>query len=238
MKEITIAVCDDVLEDADTLKQLIHETLPAAEIRTYASGEALLKIVEERGNPFHAIFLDIHMSGLNGIETTEKIRKWDKTVPVIFVSCSDHYYREAFDVYAYQYILKPIDKDALNHVLKRLMELWYEEDEPTLHFRYRAQTYTLRHSQIRYISSNLHTVSFHLTDGRSIHCRGKLNDFTEQLEGSNFVRCHQSFFVNMDAVTGMKADSFLLDELIIPISRSFSGKVQEQYSGYLQSKNI
>lgn len=138
--------------------------------------------------------------------------------------------------FAFQYLLKPVEKEKLSKVLKPLMEFWSEEKEPMLHFRYRSQMYTLRHSQICYISSSLHTVNFHLTDGRCIQCRGKLNDFSEQLEGSALVRCHQSFFVNMSAVTGMKTDSFILGDTMIPISRSFAKTVQETYEKYLKEK--
>lgn len=238
MEELTIAVCDDALEDANALARLVQETLPKAEIRIYTSGKSLLKIIESKGNPFHAIFLDIHMPEISGIETAEGIRKWDRTVPIIFVSCSDNYYREAFDVFAYQYILKPVERESVENVLSLLRERWGEDEEPSIHFRYRSQTYAIRHSQIRYISSSLHIVLFHLTDGRIVQCRGKLSDFTEQLENSSFVRCHQSFFVNMDAVTGMKTDCFILDDMIIPISRSFARDVQESYSAYLQQKKI
>ncbi|MDO4308267.1 MAG: LytTR family DNA-binding domain-containing protein [Eubacteriales bacterium] len=238
MNELMIAVCDDEAEDANALRNLVQQALPKAEIRTYASGQSLLKLIESKGNPFHAIFLDIHMPGKSGIETAEEIRKWDRMVPIIFVSCSDNYYREAFDVFAYQYLLKPVDQRDVESVLSLLTEFWERDEEPTIHFRYRAQIYAVRHKQVRYISSSLHTVIFHLTDGRNVHCRGKLNDFTEQLRDSSFVRCHQSFFVNMDAVTGMKTDSFTLDDIIIPISRSFAKEVQESYTQYLEKKKI
>lgn len=236
MKKITIAVCDDVINDALTLEKMIYEVLPESDVRIFTSGEALLKMMESKGNPFQMIFLDIHMSGKNGIETARDIRKWDKAVPIVIVSNSDRYYKEAFEVYIYQYLLKPVDKTRLTEILNLLKYYCCKVDEPTLHFRYRSQTYTLQHKQVRYISSSLHIVLFHLTDGRTIQCRGKLNDFTEQLEGSSFIRCHQSFFVNMEAVTGMKNDGFLLGDMLIPISRSFAKEVQERYKEYLHQK--
>lgn len=233
MDQLRIAVCDDVWEDASALETMIYEILPGTDIWICTSGETLLKKIEAKGNPFDAIFLDIGMAGKDGIETAREIRKLDETVPIIFVSNSDGYYREAFDVFAYQYLLKPVDKRMLAQIAGRLKGT-RQKGEPALHFRYRAQIYTLRHSRIRYISSSLHTVIFHLSDGRDVQCRGKLSDFADQLEGSSFVRTHQSFFVNMDAVTSMKTDSILIDETMIPISRSFAKEVQERYAEYLK----
>lgn len=236
MKQITFAICDDEIEDALNLQEILHEILPGAETRIFKSADSLLKILKTKGNPFHIIFLDIRMKGKNGIETAAEIRKSDKTVPIIFASVSGEYYKEAFDVFAYQYLRKPLNKRKVEKVLDPLIELLMKDEEPTLHFRYRSQTYTLRHSQVQYISSSLHTVNFHLSNGRAIQCRGKLNDFTDQLAGTSFVRCHQSFFVNMDAVTSMKTDTFEVGENLIPISRSLSKDVQMQYEKYLKKE--
>ncbi len=238
MKKILIAVCDDVLADAVTLEKMIYEVLPEADVRIFTSGETLLKVMESKGNPFRMIFLDIHMPGRNGIETARDIRTWDKAVPIVIVSNSDRYYKDAFEVYVYQYLIKPVDKGHLSEILNLLKRYCCKVEEPVLHFRYRSQTYTLLHSQVSFISSSLHIVLFHLTDGRTVQCRGKLNDFTEQLEGSSFVRCHQSFFVNMDAVTGMKPHGFLLGDTLIPISRSFLKEVQERYTAFLCNNKI
>ena len=234
MKQITFAICDDSMMDAELLEVILHEMIPEAEFSIFTSGDSLLKVISSKVNPFQVIFLDIYMKGKNGIEIAEKIREFDKLVPIIFVSYSEDHYKEAFDVFAYQYILKPVSKEKIQKSLDTLLEQLRKEEEPVLYFHYRSHTYTLRLSQIQYISSSLHTVNFHLTDGKKVQCRGKLNDFTEQLDGSSFVRCHQSFFVNMDAVTAMKADTFEIGDHLIPISRSFAKDVQTKYENYLR----
>lgn len=236
MKPTTVAICDDQIEDAEILEQIVREILPESVCSIFSTGESLLKAFSAKVNPFQLIFLDIHMKGKNGIKTAEEIRKCDKLVPIIFVSVSQDHYKEAFDVFAYQYILKPINKLKVQNALEPLLGVLRSESVPVLYFRYRSQMYTIRHSLIKYISSSLHTVNFHLTDGKIVQCRGKLNDFSEQLQGSSFVRCHQSFFVNMDFVTSMKMDTFELGEDLIPISRSLSKDVQMQYENYLKTK--
>ena len=73
-----------------------------------------------------------------------------------------------------------------------------------------------------------------MTDGSTLQCRGKLKDFEKQLENSTFLRCHQSFIVNMERVTGAKTDSFRIGENVIPISRSYNKTAHERYGEYLQ----
>lgn len=107
-------------------------------------------------------------------------------------------------------------------------------DERVIHFQYRARVYTLRYSQVSYITSSLHIVNFHRTDGSILQCRGKLKDFEKQLDDGTFLRCHQSFIVNMERVTGAENDSFHIGEHVIPISRSYNRNAHEKYDEYLR----
>ena len=95
--------------------------------------------------------------------------------------------------------------------------------------------YTVRYSQVSYITSSLHIVNFHKTDGSILQCRGKLKDFEKQLDDSTFLRCHQSFIVNMERVTGAENDSFHIGEHVIPISRSYNRNAHEKYDEYLKT---
>lgn len=235
MKHPKIAICDDSRADVKILEQCIRRNLSRAEITAYDTGEQLVRDMAEKRRCFRMIFLAIGMEKTNGIETAEEIRRIDPAVPLIFIAVNSQYYREAFDLYAFQYLLKPVSAEKVKEILERL-EGVDNEEEYTVHFQYRSHIYKIRHSDIRYISSSLHTVNFHLTNGETLRCRGKMGDFDEQLRGSTLFRCHQSFFVNLDAATGMKGDSFLLGEQTIPVSRSYLRAAQERYRSYLSEK--
>lgn len=193
MTIMTVAICDDVQEDALSLQRLLKKIVPEAEAVIFNSGEQLLEAVVKKEKVFSAVFLDIYMPGIDGLETAGKIREKDLFLPVIFVTKSEDFYRQAYDLYALNYLVKPVTEEALERVMYPLRCKWGNMDEGTVYFRYRSQVYTIRHNLIKYVSSSLHTVNFHLTDGRLIHCRGKLDDFNEQFTNSDFVRCHQSF---------------------------------------------
>lgn len=187
--------------------------------------------------------MEIEFPDDNGIRIAQEIRKFNKTVGLVFVTENENYYRQAFDVFALQYLLKPIDYPKLKRILDFLdtnVQRYYESviEERVVCFRYRSQFYTIRHSDIQYISSSLHTVNFHLEDGSVIHCRGKLSDFEDQLKDSTFLRCHQSFFVNLSKTMGMKADGFIMKDITVPISRTYLKESQKQYRDYLTQKDM
>lgn len=236
MNLITVAVCDRCVSETSLLQKSLEQIIPEVSVRIFEKPEELLRTIRKERNPYRVIFLKVGSGGVNGIETAREIRKEHIYVPIIILSDSEKYYREAFQVFAWQYLLTPVDHRELERALYPLKCLWGNMEERMLHYRYRSQVYTLPHSRIMYISSNLHTVNFHLSDGTSVHCRGKLADFEDQLKDSNFIRCHQSFFVNMDAITSMKNDSFVVRNQIVPISRSYSRDVQIQYMGYLRKR--
>ncbi len=235
MGEMCIAVCDDIQEDAALLADYLKEIIPEIKADLYGDGWELIKNFAETGQKYDLIFLDIHMPRMNGIDTAKEIRKKDLFVPIIFVSVSDKFYREAYDTFAFNYLIKPLKKERLEYVLYPLLYRGLGKEERVLNFRYRSQVHTLKLSEIVHISSSLHTVNFYLKDGRSVHCRGKLIDFADQLKDSTFLRCHQSFYVNMTEIISMKADSFQVKDGIIPISRSYAKQVQETYKKYLAS---
>ncbi len=235
MEGMRIAVCDDVQEDAMLLTGYLKEIISEARVDIYEDGCEFIENFTRMEKVYDLIFLDVHMPKLNGIDTAKEIRKKDLFVPIIFVTVSDKFYREAYDIFAFNYLIKPLKKERLEYVLYLLMCKNPGKEERVLNFRYRSQVHTLKLSEIVYISSSLHTVNFYLKGGRSVHCRGKLIDFAEQLKDSTFLRCHQSFYVNMTEIISMKADSFQVKDGIIPISRSYAKQVQEAYRKYLST---
>lgn len=237
MVEMQVAVCDDNKEDAMLLTGYLKEILLDAKVDLYEDGYDLIECIEKTKKIYDFIFLDIHMPKLNGIDTARKIRKMGMFVPIIYVTVSDQFYQQAYETFAYNYLIKPLQKEKLSYVLYPLLHKEFRKEERVVNFRYRSQVHTLKLSDILYISSSLHTVNFFLKDERCVHCRGKLSDFTDQLKDSIFLRCHQSFYVNMAEIISMKTDSFKIRDEIIPISRSYAKHAQETYKKYLAAIN-
>jgi len=100
-----IAICDDEKNIRELIASKVMHLFPKAEIAFYASGDELLL----SDKAIDILFLDIQMSGRNGMETARELRKKDKKVILIFVTAAEEYVFQAFDVGAFHYIVKPID---------------------------------------------------------------------------------------------------------------------------------
>ena len=101
-----IAVVDDEKAIREHICGLVEERQPESRIEAYATGEELLA----SGKRFDIVFLDIQMEGMNGIEAARSLREKQGDTVLVFITGIKDYVFDAFDLYAFQYLLKPIDE--------------------------------------------------------------------------------------------------------------------------------
>lgn len=231
---IQIAICDDRPEDAQALERLISAGNDCP-IAAYSSGEGLLWDLENDPYRFDLFFLDIYLTGISGIETARRIRAINQTALIVFVSTSEDFYREAYDLFAFNYLIKPVTVEKLSPILDRATKRLETEDARRIHFTHRSQTYSVRCSQILYLASSGHLVTLYLQDGRALDCYGKLGALAEQLPQDIFLRCHQSYLVNLNYITALDREGFRVNDALVPISKSYSKTARARYREHLFS---
>ena len=113
-----IAICDDEKNIRELIGNKVEKQYPKAEMVFFSSGEELLS------SDVHIdiLFLDIQMSGRDGMETARELRQRNNDVIIIFVTAVEEYVFQAFDVGAFNYIVKPIDDAKFMDVLQRAVE--------------------------------------------------------------------------------------------------------------------
>ena len=250
MAVMTIAICDEIRKDAQKLYRQLSTLVPDAELLLYRTRESLLKGLAEGHKICDLIFLGLDGDQGRSLETVRTMRLKGHYIPVVLVAENEKFYKEAFEVFAYNYLVKPVESGELEHVLVHILEVCRREGGralcglPTprcpaeIVHRYRTRVYTLQHDHLAYISSSLHSVTFHLTDGKKISCRARLGDFSGQLSDSSFLRCHQSFCINMEKVTSLKKNSFVVGQTEIPISRTYLKTARKKYKDYLAEQKV
>ena len=200
-----IAICDDEQVHRENLKSSLTGCafMPeGASIVEYSEGKSLIQ--EHKKDPHDILFLDIEMEGMSGIETGRDIRILDSNVIIIYITGHEKYVFKSFRIEPFDYILKPIDDgkiaDVLRRAVQKLNDQYYIVD-----FKWQDNTYALRVCDIVYLESNLRHVKF-ATMHSSYKCVGKLVDFECRLSPYGFVRCHQSFLINMSYIKCIEKD--------------------------------
>lgn len=114
-----IAVCDDCMEDALHLRNILR----GQEVSIYSDAKSLLADVEERNRRYDLYFLDIFMEeSMDGIGLAKKLRMGQEEAVICFVSTSDDFYREAYDLYAVQYLIKPVKEESVKELLQKVQK--------------------------------------------------------------------------------------------------------------------
>ena len=225
-----IAIYDDSREDVLALKAF----LGGHDVKVYSDADSILTDLEAGGMRYDLYLLDIYMEGsLNGIELAKTIRDMDGEAVICFVSTSDEFYREAYDLYAIQYLIKPVRKEALKGLIDRVSDGFARKKEKSLFFKSRGQTGSIPYEKILYISSREHTIFIYCVDGSVQEYKGKLNELALQMCGDMFHRCHQSFLVNMYHVDSLNGNDLMISGERIPISRRYYAEVKKRYQEIL-----
>ena len=200
-----IAVVDDEKVIREDICKLIEKQRPESRVEAFSTGEELLA---SQGR-FDIVFLDIQMDGMNGIEAARSLRERQDEIVLIFITGIKEYVFDAFDLYAFQYLLKPLDEKKFAEVLDRAVkEAGRKKEKRGLFIK--ARNLTLDQTDILYIESRGKKVEIHTArDKESIEIYASMEDLEGQL-GEGFYRCHRAYIVNMAYITEYGGDSILL----------------------------
>ncbi|MBE6760644.1 MAG: response regulator transcription factor [Ruminococcaceae bacterium] len=231
-----LAICDDDMRVLAALeKMIVRPESSDTELFVYQSAEKLLAACADI--EFDMIFMDIMLGEANGIEIAEKVSKLIPGIRIVFITAHVLDFAEKIfsGVLPYGYIGKPIDSAKVSFYLERAgREL--ESDGHVLRVSRRGVNYRLLQSGVRYIESSGRQAFIHYGD-EIMGVYERLDTICQQLD-DRFVRCHQSFIVNLDYVTSMGTDTFVVsdrtdgdnaDGVPIRISRNHLREARQKY---------
>lgn len=233
-----VAICDDNSFDLSTMSSYLAELRSAgifAEVTTYSSGTELISEYE-KGHRFQCLILDMLMTPLDGISTAREIRKYDSYVPILIVTSTVQYALEGYQVNAWRYLVKPVDK---NLFLSEIASIYREQDiEKPNCFIVSNETgmHKIRYADIMYFESNLHVIKLRTLDNEYIF-RGSISDIEERMTPYHFSRVHKSFVVNLAHVKTIYKASLLMENGdTVFLSKHRSAKLYEAMLDYAEQK--
>lgn len=228
-----IAVCDDEEAVAAQVKELITEWNPSVDVVCFSSGEELL----ENYQSYEAVFLDIDMAGMNGIETGKAIRKMDKDTKIVYLTAYRDYVSGAFGVHAFQYLLKPVNKKAIWNVLEEIFRYTKAaEKKIILDFHTVDGSLCLPVERIYFFEYENRKIRI-VTDEEQYYMSDKIGNVAKRMAEFGFSMPHQSFVVNMFHVKNVKNQQIFLDNgMEIPLSQKKQKIWKQELMEYLSRR--
>lgn len=228
---VKIAVCDDEASARQNIISLISEYLDAnnlmADITEFESGEEFLASDTEK---FHLVFLDIFMSGMNGMDTARILFQQNKSIKIVFCSASEKFGVQSYDVRAMRYLVKPPEKERVTDVLEEFFHIYTTLKTITVKVdRVEEHIYV---NDIIWLESDNHNCIIHTAD-RDYITRSTFAQISEQLPMSDFFRPVRYAMVAFKAVRSIPSDKLILsDGTNISIPKDSRASVKKAYMDY------
>jgi DNA-binding LytR/AlgR family response regulator len=196
---MNIAICEDIAKDAaligDCLRQHFEKYGYIGKVQTFSSGEALLSAFSP--GAFDAIFLDIYMGGISGLETAKRMRDTDKSFALVFITASKDYALDAFSVRACAYVTKPVDRESIDLAFEQCRGIFMKN---ALFIEVTANRGAIKVPLAKIYYAEVYGNNVLIHTGQDVIETRMVMDNLEKALGTSFLRCHRSHIVNMNYV--------------------------------------
>ena len=235
---MNIAIVDDDEQEIEAFSSVIKEYAMAAGVEigiaAFHSAEEFLE--NYRLLVYTAIFMDIYMTGMTGVEAARKILEADRHAIIIFLTSSDSHMGDALSLHAYDYIEKPADRErifkVMDDVLMRKTEL---DNTPRLAFTSDRQEYYIPYPDIMFIRTvERNYLEIRENPGKSYRARLPLAGVQEQLSVDRRVfTITRGVIVNMDFIRSLEEGVCILEDgTRFPISSNVAGSFSNLWQNY------
>lgn len=204
----TIIVDDERLA-REELKGLLENYKEIEIIGEYKNAIEAKEAIEKEAPDL--VFMDIQMPGETGLQLLEKMNNPPRTV---FVTAYDEYAIKAFELNAYDYLMKPIDPDRLSEVYNRLIEenktpasvesskVLSEGDKVLI--KDGDKVWFINVNDIRYFESEGNYVKVKFENFRPLILRS-LNSLEERMDDKLFFRANRKFLINLNHIVNVES---------------------------------
>lgn len=231
--KLNIVICDDDKNILQYLKVKIENILEQdCQIETFENGYDVIEYINHDENKVDIIFMDIDLKEHIGIDIVKEIQKNLNHIKIIFMTGYAAYVEDIFEVETLYYLAKPINEEKLKKALNKAVESIKKDKEEILNIKIKKQVISINLSDVNYIESHLRTIIIHC--GKVKKTIYKKLDEIEEILPANFIRCHQSYIVNMDKVNILTINKFILKNgEKVPVSQSKYKYTKEEFLNYL-----
>jgi two-component system LytT family response regulator len=221
-------IVDDEIYSREEMEAMLKETGEFIVLGKCANAlEAIQAIRKERPD---VLFLDVQMPVINGFELLSMID--EQLMPnVVFVTAYDEYALKAFEENAFDYLLKPVEKERLSKTIEKLKKRFSEYDKPIFAGPDIKKIPCIQASKIKLI--NIADIEYVRSGEAGVYVTSSGGEFYTELtlqvleNKTNLVRCHKQFLINLDLVDEIILRENMLAEIktksgrLVPVSRRY-----------------
>lgn len=236
---MNIAIVDDEIKDIEQISGILAEyaslNLSGVRIDRYNNPERFLS--NYTAYRYTVIFLDIYMQKMTGMDVAAKIRQVDREATIVFLTTSQDHMPEAFSLHAFDYLLKPANRDRIFRMMDDITHR-ATSDEKCFTFIEKKTEYSLRFNEIMVVRSNSHYLQVIAKDMKEYKTRMNFGDAESFLsEDGRFLTINRGMMVNMDFITDFSNGVCMINKTIyLPYNVKKHKELEQIYRNYIFSK--
>lgn len=236
---MNIAIVDDAKEEIDNLKSILmdYASIHQLDIKLHCFSSAEQLLEDYRSFQYTAIFMDIYMDQMTGIQAAEHIRSIDSETLLIFLTTSTEHMPDAFRCHAFDYIPKSAGSEHIFHAMDDIFKK-ITVTVPRLTFSSERQNYSIPYNDIVAICTSDHYLEITEKNGTTYHPRMTFSSVSELLASdARFLQIIRGVLVNMDYIINFKDGSCYLEgDIHLPINVRNKKKIEQIWKNYVFNK--
>jgi DNA-binding LytR/AlgR family response regulator len=204
---LDVLVVDDERPALDDLAYLLRQHPCIGSVVT--AGESTEALRRLRDGSFDAVFLDIRMPGLDGLELARVLGRFARPPDIVFVTAFESHAVEAFELAAVDYLLKPVRPERLSDAIRRLgagrrpVPAADGEDPARIAVDTGGRTRLVARDSIRFVEASGDYVRLHADEGTYL-VRMPISTLEEDWREAGFVRVHRRYLVALRHLTELR----------------------------------
>jgi DNA-binding LytR/AlgR family response regulator len=239
MTGLRVLAVDDERPALDELAYLLREQPKVEVVLTASDAAAALRILED--DAVDAVFLDIRMPRLSGLDLAKILARFAEPPKLVFVTAYDEHAVAAFDLKALDYVMKPVRAERLAEAVRRVEDAVHgvraaaaPEVDETIPVELAGTVRFILRSDVRYAEAAGDYARLHTASGSHL-VRTPLAALEEQWEPAGFVRVHRSYLVSLAHIHELRLDGghyavLLAGESaqVLPVSRRHGRELRDR----------
>src|SRR5574344_1063427 len=232
-----LAVCDDSIAERTLIVSVIEDFFSKLDTTClpFSSGEELVEYISKTNDSIDAIFLDIEMGQMDGMTAAHEVRKALPNVPIIFITSHKELAPDGYEVQAFRFVCKPIDRNKLISALSSLKT--HLLSKVSIVVRHNGEDVIIPLDSILWIESDNNDVRI-ICENKTITTRMRLRDAWNELSDistGRFAYSHRCTIVNLSHVKSLSASQVKLDNgASLMLSRGCEMDLKNQLFEYVR----